>query len=814
MFLSINWLRDYLAKPDVKIDPNDLADKLTMRGIQVAAIRRSSLGLQDVVVGRIEHIEKHPNADRLQVTRVVVSMAEDAKQHQIVCGAKNIAVGDIVPVALPGAVLPGDFRIKVSQIRGVESSGMICSAKELGIEGNDKEEGILQLPKHSNLGQLVSELMGGHQDDVILELELTANRPDCLSMIGLAREIAPLYKTKVREPKPARFRTTPHRTSSIIKVEVDDATACPRYVARVIDGLKVTESPDWIKQRLAAVGIRPINNIVDITNFVMIEYGQPMHAFDLRKIESGTLRVATCKAPAEMTLLNEQNATLQEGDILILDGDRPVALAGVMGGANSQVEPDTTSIVLESAAFEPKQIRRTAKRLGISSEAAKRFEKGTDLAAVSAASERAAALLRDSFNANVYHPAIDTNEYGVKEPVISVDMREVRRITGLKQISAETVADLLESVGISSHKKSVNVLSVRLPTFRQDLKETIDIVEEVARLNGYDSIPQHLPISVAMYDRTDETLYDFEMRAKTTLASLGLRETIHYSFTSELNLSQYGLLHENHVAIKNPISEEMKVMRTSLLPSLLQTYAYNKNRKSPDQKLFEVGRVYATDSGEETKVKETTQAAGLLSGRLMPASWKDKSVPVDFYHAKGIVETLARQLTTVFLSYEPLKESKLLHPNRSAVLKLGLKEVGWIGEVHPTIRKRVLDTQEAVVVFELNLEALRRYERNQTRYKIPSKFPAVEFDLAFVVERGVTSNVMTETIRQSGGKLLSEVGVFDVYEGEHVTAGKKSVAFRLTFQSPERTLLDQEIQEVREKIVQSLSEKYSAQLRA
>jgi len=505
---------------------------------------------------------------------------------------------------------------------------MICSGKELGI--SEESEGILQLPKHSHIGVPLSRLLGGGQDDTILEFELTANRGDCLSVMGLAREIAPLLKTKVREPKPARFRISAHRTSSIIKVEVDDPQVCPRYVARVIDGIRVTESPDWIKQRLTSVGIRPINNIVDITNFVMLEYGQPMHAFDLRKIESGRIRIATCHNSSEFTLLTGQTVTLQEGDILIQDGERPIALAGIMGGANSQIEPDSTSIVLESAAFLPGQIRRTAKRLGLHTESSKRFEKGSDLAAVAIASERAAALLRDSVNANVYHPPIDTNEYGVKEPILSIDMRDIRKTTGLKQLSSETVADLLEEIGITSHKKSVNVLSVRLPTFRQDLRESVDVVEEVARLNGYDSIPQNFPISVSTYDRFDESQFDFEGRARSILVGLGLRETIHYSFTSEESLAKYGLLHENAVKLKNPLSEEMKVMRTSLLPSLLQSYAYNKNRRVYDQKLFEVARIYQSDSQEETKVREVPTVAGLLSGATTPISWKGKSGGMDF----------------------------------------------------------------------------------------------------------------------------------------------------------------------------------------
>ncbi len=811
MLLSINWLRDYLLKSDVKIDSKILADQMTMRGLQVASIKRPAFGLENVIVGRIEKIEKHPNADRLQITQVIFK--EGDAPHQIVCGAKNIVEGDIVPVALPGAILPGDLEIKISTIRGVESRGMICSAKELGI--SEESEGILQLPKHAVLGESVIRLLGGHtSDDSILEFELTPNRGDCLSVIGMAREIAPLLKTKLREPKPPRFRITPHRTSSIIKVEVDDPALCPRYVARVIDNLKVVESPDWIKQRLQSVGIRPINNIVDITNFVMIEYGQPLHAFDLRKIESGTIRVAACKGEQDFVLLNGEKVALQQGDILIQDGERPIALAGIMGGANSHIENDTTSIVLESALFPPGQIRKTAKRLGLSTEASKRFERGIDIVAVALASDRAAALLQDSVNANVYHPPIDTGEEGYREPVLAVDMREVRKITGLR-LTSETVADALEEIGITSHKKSTNILSVRLPSYRNDLVESIDIVEEVARLIGYESIPQNYPLAESAFDRLDESDFEFEHRVKNLMSQWGQHETIHYSFVSEELLKRYGSLKEDAVFLKNPLSEEMKVLRTSLLPSLLQTYLYNKNRKTADQRLFELSHLFFKDPDEkETGIREIQHLAALFSGGVSSLHWKGKPKEVDFYFAKGVVEMLVRELTTVYLAYEPLKNHRLFHPARSAVLKLGVREVGYLGEVHPYIRKQLLDTQEPVVLFELNLDALRKYERSGIRYKSPSKFPAVELDLAFTMDLSIASNLFVDSIRHAGGSLLSDIAIFDVYQGEHIPAGKKSVAFRLSFQSTERTLNDDEVVQLKDKIISTVKDKFSADLRS
>lgn len=811
MLVSIHWLKDYVTKQDATFEPREIADHLTMRGISVAAIRRPAGGLEQVVVGKIEKIEKHPNADRLQVTQVAVSEGEGATRLQIVCGAKNIAEGDIVPVALPGSILPGNLEIKISSIRGVESRGMICSGKELGI--SEDSDGILQLPKHSSLGTPLSRLLGGGDEDTILELELTPNRSDCLGMLGVAREVCPFLKTKLRDPKPARFKNTVHRTSSIVKIEVDDPSTCPRYVARVIDGLKVTESPDWIKQRLSAVGIRPINNIVDITNFVMMEYGQPLHAFDLRKLESGGIRVATCKAPAPFSLLSGETVMLQEGDILIQDGDRPIALAGIMGGANSVVDPDTTSIVLESAAFPAEQIRKTAKRLGIVTESAKRFEKGTDLAAVALASERAASLLRDSFNANVYHPPIDTDENAVKEHVLSIDMRDVRKITGIANLSTETVSELLDSIGITSQKRSVNILSVKLPSFRQDLKESIDLIEEVARLVGYEAIPESLPLSRATYDSFTEEVFNLDCRIRNFFCHLGLRETIHYSFFSSNHLQKYGFDGSNTVVLKNPLSDEMRVLRSTLLPSLLETYRYNRNRKVTDQRIFEVARTYRPEASEETTVKESPYVAVLIAGNSLSKHWMGESKPLTFFHVKGLLDSFIKQFTTIQLSYESSHSIRLLHPNRGALLKLGMKDVGFIGEVHPFIRRQELDTDEAVFVFELNLEHLKRYERTVTKYKPPSKFPPVDIDIAVVVESQVPSQALSESIRQLGGGLLSDVSLFDVYEGKNIPEGKKSLAFHLVFLANDRTLQESEVLSLRDRIVQNLTSKHGAQLR-
>lgn len=810
MLLSITWLKDYLGKTDIKINPKDLAKKLTMRGLAVDAVRGASVTLESVVVGRIDVIEPHPNADKLQVTQVVISDEPDAEKHQIVCGAKNIEVGDYVPVALPGTLLPGNFKIKPAKLRGVESFGMLCSGTELEI--SEDGEGILQLPKHAKLGDPISSLLGS--GDTILELDLTPNRGDCLSVIGLAREAAPLLKTKLRDPRPPRFKSSPHRTSSIVDVAVLDESACPRYVARVLDQLKVLPSPDWIKQRLSSIGIRPINNIVDVTNFVLYEYGQPLHAFDLRKIESGSIRVDRCKMNGQtIELLNGETVELQEGDILILDGEKPIALAGIMGGASTQVTDDTTSIILESATFEAAQIRKTAKRLGLQSDSSKRFEKGVDINNVLVASDRASGLLRDGFEANVYHPPIDTSPEPPKDEKIAVDLRDVRSAVGIPDLNADSAVSMLETIEIHGVKRSQNILTITLPTFRLDLRHSEDIVEEIARLIGYDQIEAKLPQSKTAYANIDNAEFLFEMRAKNILSGMGLNETIHFSFISRKVLEKYGAPVEHALDLKNPLSEELGTMRTSLLPSLLETYHYNKNRKQDRQHIFEVARVYFKDSESETGAIEDSMVAGLLSGAPTPDTWNQKPVPVDFFLAKGLVNQFLSQLIADPVTYEPLSDSPLFHPARSARLRVGEYSIGCVGEVHPFIRDQVLETKEPLVIFELNLSELLEHEKHDVQLQTPSKFPPVEFDLALIADKSVSSDQLMQTMKTAGSELLSSIDVFDVYEGENIPMGKRSLAFRLTLSARDRTLEESDIKKVREEVLAELETRHSARLR-
>ncbi len=809
MLISLNWLKDYLGKTESVLDPKTLAEQLTMRGLSVSRIARAGTsGLDQVVVGRIDKVDKHPDADRLSVTQVSTEVSGGSRQ--IVCGAKNIAVGDIVPVALPGAVLPGNLEIKISTIRGVESTGMLCSGKELGIA--DDTDGILQLPKHSQLGQSLSRLLGRESDDTVMEFEVTPNRGDWLSIMGIAREVAPLLGTNVRELKEAKFKSTTHRTSSIVTVEVPDPALCPRYVARVIDGFKVLDAPDWICARLKAVGLRCINNIVDITNFVMLEYGAPLHAFDLRRIQSGTVRVAACQTVQDFTLLTGEIVRLEPGDILIQDGDRPIALAGIMGGMNTQVEADTTSILLEAATFNASQIRRTAKRLGLLSESSRRFEKGVDPNTVALASERAAILIRDAYSANVYHPPIDTLEGGAVQRTIAVDMREVRRILGIPNFNADMAAETLSNIGIESSKKSLNILLTKIPSHRMDLKESIDLIQEIARLYGYAKIPLHTPTSNAAFARLNESAYRLSRKAKQLLSGFGLRECIHYSFVSEASLSQYARRGGDPLSLKNPLSDQLATLRTSLIPSLLSTYSFNRNRQRANQALFEVANIYESTTQSETGAKETLMASGILSGTLSENSWSSVPEAVTFYTVKGLVETFIGRLTNSDVTFAPAAPHPAFHPNRSSDLFIGAHAVGTLGEIHPHALKE-LDAPSNIVGFEIDLEILQKNSRGLVHYSAPSKFPNVEFDIAVWVDKTIPSAALVETIRASAPSLLKNARVFDVYEGDKAPFGKRSIGLRLFFGSTERTLQESDTGPLVQRVIQSLAEKHNAQLR-
>jgi phenylalanyl-tRNA synthetase beta chain len=807
MKVSYNWLAQYVDLSG--ITPEELAEKLTRSGVEVEAVEYMNQGVTDVVVGYVVEKEKHPDADKLNVCQVDVGSGE---MLQIVCGAKNVAAGQKVPVAVVGAKLPGDFKIKKAKLRGVASNGMICSAKELGM--NDKlmpkeiQEGILVLPEDLEVGQPIQPILG--LDDVVLELGLTPNRSDCLSMIGTAYEVAAILGREVKLPD----TDVPESAQTIegkVEVDIEAPEHCQRYTARLISGVKLGPSPLWMQNRLMAAGVRPINNVVDITNYVMLETGQPLHAFDYTKVENGRIVVRLAKAGETIVTLDDTERTLDEEMLLITDGTKPIGIAGVMGGANSEVTEETVTILLESAHFAGSSIRKTSRKLGLRSEASLRFEKEVDPQAVERALNRAAALMAELAGGEVAQ--------GIAEKTIAIpEAKEVvvrlSRLNGLlgTALSLEEVIAIFDRLAFP-YVVDGERITVSVPTRRQDITREVDLIEEVARLHGYDHIPTTLPYG----DNTQGMLTREQMLRRTVrqvLNGAGLDEVITYSFTHPGIMNDFASVYGETKTVKlaMPMSEERSVLRTNLLPHLLEAAAYNSNRKERDLALFELGKVFLTEEETLSQLPEEHMVlAGLLTGNRVGPHWQQKAERVDFYLVKGILDVLLNRLGITGIEYRPVKDLAGMHPGRTAQVVLQGKVAGYIGQIHPAMQQKY-DVEETYV-FQLDTGVLFELATmHQGMIPLP-KYPAISRDIAVVVDRNVSAGTLQKTIEKSAGELLESVRIFDVYVDDKLGENKKSVALSCTYRDPEKTLTDEEVQAVHEKVVESLAAQCGAELR-
>ncbi len=813
MNVSYLWLNEYIDLDGVS--PQELAGRLTRGGIEVAAVKPRNEGVSNVVVGLVKTCGKHPDADKLRVCTVDVGQETDL---QIVCGAPNVAAGQKVPVALVGARLPGDVRIKRAKLRGVESQGMICSARELGL--NDKllpkalQEGILVLPEDAEIGADVVELLG--LNDTVLELELTPNRADCLSMLGVAYEAAALTGRPVRLPDSA-VATDPEKTADRLSVSITARDLCGHYAARLIRGVRIGPSPLWMQNRLMAAGVRPINNVVDVTNYVMLEYGQPLHAFDAAKVSGGRIEVRRARAGETLTTLDGQERKLGEDMLVIADADKPVALAGVMGGANSEVTDDTTDVILESARFDPASVRRTSRQLGLRSEASLRFEKGVDPERVRAALDRAAALIARLAGGRVTE--------GVAEEVVDMPGPRVvdltlDRINGLlgTSLGVLEVGTILSRLGFEHENISDRAWSVRVPTRRGDIALDVDLVEEVARLHGYDEIPAtpiEGPTTAGGLTRAQAIRRDI----RRTLTLAGLHETISYAVTSAERAALFPDLAAGArpIRLAMPMSEERSTLRTVLLPGLLEAAAYNRARKNQDLALFEIGNVYHTDETTLTRLpEEKARLALLLSGRRWQAEWHRAAEPYDFYDAKGLLEALFERLgLSASIAYRAAAPAHF-HPGRTAAIELrtegGASVIGYVGQLHPDLQREwaFADT----FVAEVELAPLYEHADFRIPFRPLPRFPAVERDLAVVVDRNVPGAELTAVASAAAGELVESVRLFDVYTGDRLGPDKKSVALSLVYRHPDRTLTDEEVAEAHGRALAALEQTFGAQLRS
>jgi phenylalanyl-tRNA synthetase beta chain len=807
VLVPLSWLREYI---DVDLTPDVLAEELNLTGTAVESIKKMSEGLENVRVGLLEEVKPHPDADKLSVTTVNIGRPE---KLQIVCGAKNIKPGDKVPVAMIGAHLPNGVEIKAAKLRGVASQGMLCSQTELKI-GSDTS-GIYILPEDVEVGALFAEAMG--LDDTVLELEITPNRPDCLSIIGMAREVGAITNKKYVKPE-VSFAETPEDATKVASVDIIDEDLCPRYTARVIRDVKIGPSPMWMQQHLQKAGMRAINNIVDITNYVMLEMGQPLHAFDFAIIKGSKIIVRRAKNGEKLETLDGVVRELDETMLVIADTDRAVALAGVMGGADTEVSENTVDILLESAYFDPKSIMRTSRSLGLLSESSARFEKGIDPNGCIEAADRAAQLMADLAGGKVSKGIVDVYPKKIEPKKLPVRTNRVNSILGTN-LSISQVQDIVERLEIKTEVVGgTSEMWAYAPTFRPDLEREIDLIEEIARVYGYNRIESTLPESGAKLgglSREQKTTESIKMR----LIAAGVSEVITYSFVDPADVDNLQVLdgdpYKWFVKLVNPLSEEQSVLRTTLLTGLLKVLKHNVNREQFDVQIFEIGHVFAMEEGKDLP-QEDSMLGVVLSGAWKGDKWYGKARSIDYFDLKGVVEAVLEEIGIDGGSGEGWSVRSFthpaLHPGRSAELLIDDEPVGYFGELHP-------DAQAAfglpkTYVAEISHSKLLKNAEDSKQYKEIPKYPGITLDIAVLVDDNMPQADLMEVIKSAGGSVLESVNLFDLYTGKGIPEGKKSLAYSMTFRALDRTLTDEEALNARGRILNKLAKEAGAEIRS
>lgn len=801
MIVTYNWLKEYV---DIDLSPESLADLLTMIGLEVEGVHSVGGGMDDVVVALVEERAQHPNADKLSLCRV----NSGKEVLSIVCGARNFKAGDKVALARIGAVLPGDFRIKRSKIRGSESFGMLCSEKELGLA--EESEGIMILDPALELGIPLFDALG--LKDTVFEIGLTPNRADCLSVIGVAREIAAKLGKRVKYPE-FQLKESGAAITEKASVKVEDPDLCPRYTARYIGGCTIAPSPAWMVNRLNAVGIRSINNVVDITNYVLLEYGHPLHAFDFSFIGGGTVIVRRAGEGEVFTTLDGQERVLTGSDLTIRDAGKVIALAGIMGGENSEIRDTTCDILLESACFAPTAIRRTSKRLGMHTESSHRFERGADIQVLPSALDRAAGLIAELAGGTIAQGVIDVYPQPVDPRVIAVRLDRIAQILGVG-LSGDAVTEMFRNLEFSVTPAEPGVLQVTVPTFRVDIEREIDLIEEAARLNGYENIPVTMP-EVRLFSDRPSRHQRLGRRIRDILVAHGLSEVVNYSFINPKSLDRILLPQDdprrNCVEILNPLTEEQSVMRTSLLPGLLETAARNASFRLLNLHLFEMRRVYLANQERELP-DEPVFVAGLMSGARDPEVWNRTTEPVDFYDAKGLLENILGSLAIERLKFEAVEPEPYFHPGKSCRVYSGEELLGLFGELHPTVQENY-GFEKPVYYFELNFEQLVTFSADVSSVSPPPRFPDTFRDIAMLVGDEIASGAIVECIRGNRIPEMEGVEIFDLYKGSSIPAGQKSIAVRVRYRSNERTLTDEEVNRLHQRVVANLQKKINITIR-
>lgn len=799
MKVSLEWLREFI---DVLVPAEELAEILTRGGIEIGGIEQLNQGLEPVLVGEIESMEHHPNADKLWICQVNLG----SQSVQIVTGAQNLLVKDKVPVATHGTMLPIGQKIRKSKLRGVESNGMLCSTDELRIDpslGDPRsEDGIMILPPETPVGQSLAELIQG---DTILDLDLYPNRPDCLAMINVAREVSSLTREKVHLNRWAETEQGPDfPTDTQTKIVIEEPKLCHRYAALLVEDVKIEPSPEWMQKRLRAAGVRPISNIVDITNYCMLEMGQPLHAFDRDKV-SGAIHVRRAAQGEKLVTLDNVERTLDPEMLLIADDEKALGLAGTMGGLDSEITGSTTRILVESAHFDSVSIRRTSRRLGLRSEASNRFEKGINVAGIATTLGRVSELILE-LGAGKPVGFVDENKVVSETRTVALTVAKTSSVLGMN-FTLDEVADVLEHLQFPYERQDEGFL-VKIPSYRSDIQIEEDMIEEVARLTGYDRIPTTLPQGSQTQGRRNPE-QEFKRKLRHLLVNLGLNEVITYSFNRP-NADELWGHSDRSITLMNPLREELSVMRTTLIPGLLEVASRNVARRNLDVRLFEIGNVFWSDEKTLTKLpEEKLRLAGILYGKPS-RHWLKPVSEYSFYAVKGIVEALAEEFG-LKLKYQVPQETVLLHPGRSAEIYLQGKKVGFMGELHPMRGKD--SSLEHALVFEIELEPLFATSDMSIRATSIPRYPAIQRDLAVVVAKEVSARAVMARIRELGGELLENVDIFDVYTGKPIAEDHKSLAFALRYQSLERTLTDEEVTTLNKQIFEGIEQEFGAESR-
>ena len=832
MKVTLNWLKQYV---DFNWSPEELTGRLTMLGLEVEGVQKISGAFDGIVVAQVITRDKHPGADKLSLCRV----NDGTGERQIVCGAQNFKAGDKVPLILPGASLPmkaGDkepFTIKVGKIRGVESHGMMCSPQELGLP--DQVDGLLILREDAKVGQPFGEYLGRSGSDVVYDLEVTPNRPDLNSVIGIAREIAAVTGNPLRipdvgqasrlspssNPKLETGATPVLRCADLVAVRIEDAEFCPRYTARVIKGVKIGPSPAWLRDTLEKVGIRSINNVVDVTNYVMLESGQPLHAFDYHLLQSRagvspapdrrdacpTIVIRRAAAGEKFKTLDNQERTLTNEMLLIADEQKGIALAGVMGGANTEINNSTVDVLIESAYFAPVNIRRTSKQLGLRSESSYRFERGADVGICDWASQRAAQLILETAGGQLAEGVVDVYPKPAEPKQITLHFSKSKDLFGVGISHAEQIG-FLTKLGLSIAKQEPGECTFKVPSWRVDLKREVDLIEEVERLYGVEKVPATPPRG-AIGANAFDSVYDQIAEARRILTGLGLNEAQGQTLIAKSEVRS--AKDDEIVALANPLSSDMDVLRPSLLPGLIHSLRHNVSHKNYDVALFEIGRVF---TGKNGATKEERRVAVALTGQRSLNFWsgEDRDAKFSAFDLKGVVEEFLEYFGVRGVTFTRRSETTAMFLESAAIALGGKLPLGEVGQLSPALAKKH-DLRDAVFLAELNLDQLLARRNPAKSFKPLPQFPSIRRDVAMLVPEAITHEAVLQTVRKTKPANLETVELFDVFRGKNVPEGQKSLAYAFTYRSPEKTLTDTEVNTAHLKIVEALKQNLGATVR-